>query len=41
MNNFNINFLMTFDGQTQTYKATEFKKNKEKDYLAFCMVPSK
>ena len=35
MNNFNINFLMTFNGQTQSYKATEFKKNKEMFRISF------
>ncbi len=35
MNGFNINFSMTFDGQTQTYKATEFKKNNEMFRISF------
>ncbi len=35
MNDFNINFSMTFNGQTQTYKATEFKKNNEMFRISF------
>lgn len=35
MDNFNITFLMTSNGQTQTYKATELKKNKEMYRISF------
>ena len=35
MNCFNISFSMTSNGQTQTYKANELKKNKEMYRISF------
>ena len=35
MDNFNITFSMTSNGQTQTYKATELKKSKEMYRISF------
>ena len=38
MSNFNLTFSMTSNGQTQTYKATELKKNKEMYRISFSGV---
>ncbi len=38
MDNFNITFSMTSNGQTQTYKATELKNNKDMHRISFSSV---